>query len=175
MLVFIDWRLVTGLYNRLMMIKPTKLLGWTLRNSHGCFNRWLPNNRRIMLSQIVIFSVRLYFILLGSQESMDCVGIDRRILTLRLYLFQILNSVVHLFLLAYVNRWQEILHDIVLPVIDLPIPNLLLLFQFWVLNAKSSFTLEFSKSDLIKLLREWSLWFYVRNVSVGYVRLLVKS
>lgn len=98
---------------------------------------------------------------------MHCVRINRRVLPFSLHFFKVLYAVVHFLFFTQINGRQEILNHVVVPVVDLPVPDLLLCVVSNVLDVQSCASLEVSEADLVEFLCEGLLCLAVTHL--GYV------
>jgi len=79
---------------------------------------------------------------------------NRTIHPFGLRLLELIHALIDFLLLFLVDGWQEVLHDIVLPVVDRSVPICLLLLQVHTLDLQASRAFKVPKGDLVKLLSE---------------------
>ena len=72
-------------------------------------------------------------------------------MSLSIHLLQILDAILNFHLLFVVDRRQEVLNDVVLPVVNLAVPNLFLSIVITVLDVESCVVLVVAEADLVEL------------------------
>jgi hypothetical protein len=82
-----------------------------------------------------------------------CVRVNHRVLPLGIgSIFEVLDPVVHLFPLSEINRRQVVLNDVVLPVVYLPVPDILFRLVVCIVDCEPCLALDVSEFDLVELL-----------------------